>query len=93
MISLMLQGFLILLITFGIGLPIGDLLARQVRRWLKRPRPETERVLTMMAGATPEPPSPAGQPLLQSAPLIYPVSAFGLTTLLRPVRTDHEAPL
>jgi hypothetical protein len=89
----MLQGFLTLLAAFLFGLPLGDLLARQVRRRLKRPRPQTERVLAMMAGATPAPSSPAGQPLPQSAPLIYPVSAFGQTTISRPVRTDHEAPL
>ena len=55
MISFMFQGFLILLIAFLLGLPVGDLIARLMRRWCRQPRPETERVQTMMAGPTPGP--------------------------------------
>ncbi len=83
MTSLMLQGFLILLVAFLIGLPLGDLLARQVRRWLKRPRTETERMLAMIA-LTPQ----EAAPPLPPSPLIYPVSAFGHTTVSMPIRRD-----
>ncbi len=86
MISLMLKGFLILFIAFLIGLPIGDLMARQLRRWLRRPRPKNERVLTMIAGAMPaQPPSSPREP---TPPLTYPVSVFGHTTTSTSVRRD-----
>jgi len=88
MISLMFQGFLILLVAFVIGLPVGDLLARQTHRWLRRPRPETERVLAMMAGATPaSDPSIPPEPV---APLIYPASVFGHSTVSMSVRRDND---
>jgi hypothetical protein len=88
MISLIFQGFLILLFAFLIGLPIGDLLARQLRRWLKRPRMETDRMLVMVAPSTPASP-PLAPPDL---PLTYPVSVFGHSSVSTPVRRDGDTP-
>ena len=89
MILLMFQGFLILLTAFVIGLPIGDWLARGLRDRLRRPRPETERLLAMIASSTPaEAPPPEPAPALT-----YPVSAFGHTTISRPLQTDEQASL
>ena len=86
MISLMLQGFLILLTTFLIGLPLGDFLACQVRRWLKRPRTKTDRMLAMIALTSTEPPPPQEPP----PPMTYPASVFGYTTVSTPVRRDAD---
>ncbi|MGN6209644.1 hypothetical protein [Asticcacaulis sp.] len=84
MILLILQGFLILLAAFVIGLPIGDWLARGLRDRLRRPRPETERLLAMIANS-----APAEVPPTEPAPsLTYPVSTFGNTTISVPVRRD-----
>lgn len=84
MILLMLQGFLILLAAFVIGLPIGDWLARGLRERLRRPRQETERLLAMIANS-----APAEVPPTEPAPsLSYPVSTFGNTTVSRPLQTD-----
>ena len=84
MILLMFQGFLILLAAFVIGLPIGDWLARGLRDRLRRPRPETERVLGMITNST-----PAEVPPTEPTPsLTYPVSTFGHTTVSRPLQTD-----
>ncbi len=106
MVSLLLQGFIILLVAFVIGLPVGDLLARQVRRWFKRPRRETDRILAMVIGAQPELSTPTTPPLPDpiippnlsqadvlpwSGTLTYPASVFGHTTVSTPVRRDHEA--
>ena len=89
MILLMFQGFLILLTAFVIGLPIGDWLARGLRDRLRRPRPETERLLGMITSAAP---SEASAPDPTPA-LTYPVSAFGHTTISRPLQTDEQASL
>jgi hypothetical protein len=89
MILLMFQGFLILLVAFVIGLPIGDWLARGLRDRLRRPRPETERLMGMIASAAPsEAPAPEPAPTLT-----YPASAFGHTTISRPLQTDEQASL
>ncbi|CAM3258214.1 hypothetical protein [Asticcacaulis taihuensis] len=89
MILLMFQGFLILLTAFVICLPIGDWLARGLRDRLRRPRPETERLLGMITSAAPsEAPAPEPAPALT-----YPVSAFGHTTISRPLQTDEQASL
>jgi hypothetical protein len=89
MILLMFQGFLILLAAFVIGLPIGDWLARGLRDRLRRPRQETERLLGMITSAAP---SEATAPEPTSA-LTYPVSAFGHTTVSRPLQTDEQGRL
>ena len=89
MIWLMVQGFVILLIAFVIGLPIGDWLARGLRNRLRHPRPETERLVAMIASSTPtEAPTPEPAPALT-----YPVSVFGHTSISRPVQTDAQRPL
>ena len=94
MISLMLQGALILFVAFVIGLPSGDFLARRLRRRLRRPQTETERVLAMIAYTTPHaaPPPDGLQPQPQ-APMTYPVTTFGHVTISRPAQRDPEAPL
>ena len=94
MISLMLQGALILFVAFVIGLPFGDFLARRLRRWLRRPRTETERVLAMIAYTTPLPaPPPDGLQPQPQAPMSYPVTSFGHITISRPAQRDPEAPV
>jgi hypothetical protein len=49
MISLYLQGFAMLLVAFLVGLPLGGLFARRLRRGRARSRPKTARVLNVAA--------------------------------------------
>ncbi|MFT4074492.1 MAG: hypothetical protein QM647_03105 [Asticcacaulis sp.] len=102
MVSLFLQGFALLFVAFVIGLPLGHLLAKQVRRWVTPRRVETARILDTAAvdlTARPDPDDNQGigqgigqgidspSVLPWSESVTYPVSAFGRTTVsVRPDR-------
>jgi hypothetical protein len=98
MISFLFQGFAMLLVAFLIGLPLGGLLARSVRGWLRQVR--TDRVLTVatvgrMASSNAAPDTSGAPPadiLPWSEAMTYPSSVFGHATLSMPVRRDHESP-
>lgn len=94
MVSLFLQGFAMLAVAFVIGLPLGHLLAKRVRRWTAPRQIDTERVLDvaaidMTARAEAEHSRFISAPsvLPWSETVTYPVSDFARATLsARPER-------